>query len=86
MSKENSQADEWVCIVLGNPVWFFAPSKRRVTEILMEEGKKLEGNEKCFPSSIQEARTWWCVLEIFYPGTRKFSETSCYLIVKMVYL
>jgi len=57
MSKENSQADEWVCIVLGNPVWFFAPSKRRVTEILMEEGKKLEGNEKCFPSSIQEART-----------------------------
>lgn len=56
MSKENSYAEEWVCIVLGNPVWYFVPGKRRVTEILMETRKNTEGNEKCFPSSIQEAR------------------------------
>lgn len=66
MSKENRQAEEWVCIVLGNPVWDFVPGKRRVTEILMEKREKNEGNEKCFPSSIQKARTWWCVLEIFF--------------------
>lgn len=58
MPKENSQAEEWVCIVLANPVWYFVPGGRMVTEMLMEKKeKKPERNENCFLNSIHKAGT-----------------------------
>lgn len=68
MSKLNSQAEEWVCIVLGDPGWFFVPGKSVVTEILMEkkEQKNPEEDEKCFLAASRELELVGVFLKSFF--------------------
>lgn len=69
MPKENSQAEEWVCIVLANPVWCFVPGERRVTEMLMEKKEKnLKGMRTVFLTASIELGLGGVFLKYLFPA------------------
>lgn len=55
-----------MCIVLGNPVWYFVPGKRKVTEILTETRKNTEGMRNVFLAASRKLELDGMFLKSFF--------------------
>lgn len=74
MAKENSQAEEWLCVVLRNPVWYFVTGKGKEAEILTDKRRKLNGGRNVLLIALRKLQHDGVFFETILSNTLRLSR------------